>query len=350
MLTTTSYLHPHGQEQMKALRAIATLLIPFSLAARSTECGAMGTNEQIHTLDNVAANTRPSGPPIWEFTRGGKKILVLGALPYLPRNLMFDSAQIEHEIARSQALVSPPGLVVGDNISVFRGLTLWPGISKSKLNPEGKTLNEVLPPALYAKWQRAEGAHPESRPSERLRPLYAAFEMFKDATGQASLDPNPPAISLVNSAARRQGLDSVDARLRLPIADPKGTVNGFHIRPADDLQCFEQTLDGLDAFLAQASELGDAWATGDIGRLERWARDSSSVSFCWSKLTNQAIAKQQGITDLHQKIDERWMTEIRMTLATHDTVFTTMPLRELYGGDGLGAKLLRAGFTMTSPD
>lgn len=335
---------------MKVLRAIATLLVPFSLLAHSAACGATGTDEQIRTLNNVAASTRLSGPPIWEFTRDGKKILVLGTLTYLPRNLKFDSAQIEHEISRSQALVSPPGLVVGDNISFFRGLTLWPGIRKSKLNPEGKTLEEVLPPALYAKWQRAEGAHPESRPSERLRPLYAAFEVFKDATGEASLDPNPPAISLVNRAARRQGLDSVDARLRLPIANPKGTVNGFYIRPADDLQCFEQTLDGLNAFLMQASELGDAWATGDMGRLERWANDRSSVRFCWSKLTNQAIAKQQGITDLHQKIDERWMTEIRTTLATHDTVFTTMSLRELYEADGLGAKLLRAGFTMTSPD
>jgi hypothetical protein len=349
--TTAGHLHPNGQKLMKALVATLLLLAPVGLAARSTKHEGTESSERIRTLNNVAASTRLPGPPIWEFTRDGKKIVVLGTLSYLPRNVMFDSARIEQEISRSQALVSPPGLVVGDNISFFRGLTLWRGIRRSKLNPEGKTLNEVLPPALYTKWQKAEGAFPGiTSSSGRLRPIYAAFEVFESATGRAKLDANSPAISLVNSVARRQGLESVDARLRLPIANPKETVKGFDIPPADDIQCLEQTLDRLSTFIEQAPELGDAWATGDMGQLQHWANDSVSMSFCWSSLTNEAIAHQQGIIDLQEKVDERWMAETRKTLATHDTIFTTMSLRELFEADGLGAKLRGAGFEMVSPD
>ncbi len=336
---------------MNGLCAIAMLLVPLNLAAQSTEREAAGLGEQIHTLGNVAASTRPSGPPIWDFTRDGKKVLVLGTLSYLPRNVKFDAAQIDHGIALSQALVSPPGLVVGDNISFFRGLMLWPGIRKSKFNPGGQTLSDVLPPPLYETWQQAEGTHLGGDSSvDRLRPIYAAFEVFKASAEQADLYPDPPAISLVNSTARRYGLDSVDARFRLSIADPKATVSGFAIPSADDIRCLEQTLNELEVFLAQAPGLGDAWATGDMERLESWAANDARMRFCWSSLTNQAIARQQGIADLNQEIDERWLAEIEKTLATHDTIFTTMSLHELLKADGLGSKLRRAGFEMVSPD
>lgn len=334
---------------MKALQATLLLLITAGIVQPVQARGATQSSGQIHTLDSVKASAPPLGPPVWKFTRNGKKILVLGTISYLPRNLPLDFSQVTQEIAGAQAFVSAPGLVVGDNIGFFRGLFLWPGIRKNRLNEDGRTLRDVLPPALFSKWEHAESIYgPVS--SERLRPAYAAFELFDAAANRSKLDADPSAISLVRNTARKQGLEVIDARLRLPIWNPKQAVRDFRIASTDDVQCLRQTLDRLDDFLRQVKPLGDAWAAGDVGSLEAWANDRSSMAYCWSTLTNQAIARQQGISDLHQAVDDRWMQEIGKALASHDTVFTTMSLRELFEADGIGAKLRRIGFEMGAPN
>jgi len=335
---------------MKALQTTALLLLTAWLVPLHEARGATPSSGQVHTLENVAASVRPPGPPVWEFTRNGKKILVLGTISYLPRDMALDVAQIIQGITTAQAIVSPPGLVVGDNIGFFRGLMLWPGIRKNRLNSDGRTLRDVLSPTLYSKWERAESRYGPPSSSDRLHPAYAAFELFEAAAQQARLDPDPSTISLVRSTARKHGLEEFDARLHLPIDNPKQAVRDFRIAATDDVQCLQQTLERIDTFLKEAKPLGDAWATGDVGSLEMWANDRSSMEYCWSTLTNQEIARQQGIAELHEAIDDRWMEEMAKALASHDTVFTAMSLREMFEVDGIGAKLRRSGFDMGSPD
>ena len=331
---------------MRIARA-ATLLLLYNFAAHASDKPPTQP-EQIHTLETVSASTTASGPPMWEFTRGSKRIVVLGTMTYLPEGLSFDTAGIERHVAQSQVVVSSPGLVVGDNIGLFRGLTLWPGIRRNKFNDDNRTLSDVLPADVYREWEKARQAYSHTRTGgERLRPMYAAMELFEAVAKDAKLAPGTPSARIVADAASSHGIPTIDARFRLAIADPKAAVKQFHVSSADDVQCLKQTIDRLVTFVQESRNLGEAWSSGDQMRLEEWrAQDRPSLS-CWSALTNQAIARQEGFTDLQGQIHQSWNARLQQALEANDTIFTSLPLRELLDANGLSSSLRRAGFTMT---
>lgn len=330
---------------MTALRRVA--FFPIAIAIFASAPVVRPSQSVIHTLESVPARATPSGPPMWEFVRGRQRIVVVGTVGYLPRSLKFDWALIDRKIPHAEAVVSPPGLVVGDNIGIFRGLSLWSDIRKNKFNSGGRTLREVLPPSTYARWVEARHSHVgRGSSNERLRPMYAAMELFESATARSRLARDSPIASLVGDVARRQGLAVVDARFHMNISDPRTAAKRFDVPALDDIACLQQTIEHVGPFLTEAQEIGEAWSGGDMEALETWA-NRSPMRFCWSTLTNQAIARQQGIDDLQRSINEAWLHAILKAAGTANVVLTTLPIRDLLGTNGLSSALQQAGFTMT---
>ena len=329
-----------------------------SALALAMSTGAVAANQRtavpasspVRNLGTMVVSANQSGPAIWEFTRGRKKVWVLGTFPPLPEGLRFNSSEIEARIAQSDVVLGSPGLVVGANIGIFRGLTLWPSVHRTKFNPDKRLLQDVLSPATYAKWKAARSIFiGNDAGADRLRPMYAAYELFKVVVEQTQTSMDSAAGPDIERAAKKQNVQRVDARFRLAISEPKDAVKQFNVAGTDDVGCLEETLDRIVPFMQMSAIRGEAWASGDVSRLSELSRSGSEVNFCWARLTNQAIGVQQGFADIDRQVDAKWLEELRTALASHDTVFTTLAVKELVGSSGLAAALQRDGFQMTSP-
>ena len=158
-------------------------------AAQDGDDASAKTEEDTRTLEAIVVRGDQSGPSIWKFSRGNKVVWVLGTFQPLPKNTTFNPTQIEKRISESEIVLGPQGLVVGDNIGIFKGLTLWPSIRRNKFNADGKSLKDVLPPATYARWIQLKLKYlGNDRGVERLRPMYAASELFEAALEKTNLE------------------------------------------------------------------------------------------------------------------------------------------------------------------
>jgi hypothetical protein len=330
---------------MRLALTVCTFLLSCTASALATEARQTnGQSEEIRTLESIAAR-KSSGPPIFEFKSAQKTLIVLGTVPELPRSLEIDLSPLEHRVAKSEVVVSAPGLIVGDNISLLRGLTLWGGIRRNQRNSDGQVLQDVLPPNTYAAWTKVKAAYiGDESSTEHLRPMYAAYALYKGAVRSAGFRPNSDVWSAIENSARKSRIQVVDARLRLTVRNPGDAVNQFNVSQNDDVQCLDRTMSQLDQFAEQTRALGEAWVDGDVARISELLGTDGPMSYCWSRLTNQAIARQQGIPDLSKKIQDAWLSAIQNAFRDHDVVFTTLPVRDVLGDGELKGALQRSGF------
>ena len=56
-----------------------------------------------------------------------------------------------------------------------------------------------------------------------------------------------------------------------------------------------------------------------------------------------------GIKHLGDELFAKWLGEAEHALATYDTTFAVLPMRELVATDGLLAQLAARGYTVTAP-
>lgn len=302
------------------------------------------------TLEAVVVRADQSVPPIWKFSRGNKVIWVLGTFQPLPKGTKFNPSQIERRIAESEVVLGPQGLVVGDNIGIMKGLMLWPSIRRKKFNADGKQLKDVLPPATYSKWLLLKSKYlGGDRDVERLRPMYAANELFRAALKEANLDTENLVSPVVDNASKANNVPMVDSRLRLAVRDPKDAAKEFGVSTADDIRCLEQTMDRLDGYLHAGSALANSWAVGDLSQLSSESGAKASMSTCWARLTNEAIGRQQGVPDLYKQVNTKWIASLRNLLQKYDVLFTTLPVRDLLDSKGSVAAIRSEGFKMESP-
>jgi len=284
-------------------------------------------------------------PAIWELRKGNKTLWILGTLYPVPKGVDWDPAPIRIRVAVSQVVLGPMGMSVGENIGFVRGLFLLPALRRSRFNPDGRTLHDVLPPATYARWESARARFlPEADDVERFRPIYAAFELDNAAIARAGLEP-PRRKSIVEEAAKHYGVPIVDVRLKVRIDAPRKALKQFNASQLDDARCLEETLDRIDHDLVKMRERAEAWAAGDVERLrtlpvrEQWET-------CLTAFGSTDVARQHGVSNVPRQMEARWLAEARKALATHDRVFSTLPVSLLLRPDGLLGALRKDGYVV----
>lgn len=322
---------------MRIALLFSLLLLP--IVATSSEKPASAS----HLLPAVVVEARGATPPLVRYTRGGKVVWLLGGPGLLPKGASIDWSGAEARIAESDVLVGMRGLVLGENVGVFRALTLWPSIRRVRFNANDATLEDLLPPEAFAQWRVAQDRYlGGDRGNERLRPMYAAFELYRAALADTGLVEQDVA-SEVGRIARRHGVPMIDARARLSIAAPKKTVRAFDVPREADIRCLQDTLDRLDAYLPAARARGEAWLAGDFD-VASAPSGRDSLTPCWATLTNDTIARGEGVTDLDGFVRDAWRDRLHDAVAEHDVVFAMVPTRDLMEASGLVAALEQAGF------
>ena len=175
----------------------------------------------------VVAGVQP-GPGLWKVRQGDHLLYVLGTQSPLPKNITWRSDEVDQVLQLADEVLASPGISVGTDIGFFRGLTLLPSAMKASKNPDGQKLQDVLPPALYARWavlkQRYMG---RDGGIEKKRPLIAAFQLYSEALSDSGLREGGVINPVIDAVLKRRKMKRTPTVLNIKLDDPRAALVDF---------------------------------------------------------------------------------------------------------------------------
>ncbi|HKZ10696.1 MAG TPA: TraB/GumN family protein [Rhodanobacteraceae bacterium] len=335
----------------------ATLAPSPALAQTSATVGSTAvasaqpaSASSIVTLQAINVTGVVPGPGLWKVTRGDHVLWILGVVPTLPAGIEWRSNQVAQTIAASQTVLEPPGVKLKVDTNWFGKLFLLPSIYRAQRNPDGKTLHDVLPPDVYARWYYArERYFGDDYSIERYRPLLAAGKLMKKALKANGLHGDGEVTDIVAKLAKQHGVKTAKPDTTLEIKEPRQAVKAFAAAGPDGITCLRVVLDAVEHELPNFRARANAWATGDIETL-RTVPESAWRGTCQSAITGAGFAKSLGIDNLPRRIQETWLAAADGALAANMQTFAVLPMHDLLDPDGYLAALQARGYVITAPD
>jgi hypothetical protein len=327
---------------------IAGLFLSAAFAAHAQDAG---TNDGIRTEATVVVSGMQPGPGLWKVTKGDHVMWVLGTQAPLPKHMQWQSREVEDALAGSQEVIYQPTL--GISVATggfFRSLLLLPKLYGARRNPDGKTLREVLPADLYARWlplrERYLG---RGRGAEKMRPLFAAGELWDEALDANGLATDGIVSPVIKRAVKDHGLRETHPKKLLKITDPKALLAEVEHEQLDDGPCMAATVQWLEAGPDRIRLSADAWATGDLAALRALPAASHERACADAALLSPALRKRGG-QGLGEDLERTWLDEAERALADNRSTFALLPISNLLSVDGYLGKLAARGYEVTAPE
>ena len=321
-----------------------------SAAVHAQSAPAPASSVPITDLTTVAVSGVQPGPGLWKVSRGEHVLWVLGVMPAMPEHVQWRSQEVADVIAASQEVIEPPRVKLTADVGFFGKLLLLPSAYGARKNEDGRTLQEVLPPSLYARWQPLKAKYlGNDRGIERWRPFFAAMELRKQALKRQGLGSSGAIQHTIDALATQHGVKLTHTDYTLKIEHPRDAIKAFRRAAPGDITCFARTLDSIEHDLPAMTARANAWAVGDIATL-RAMPDSDYRDACVAALSNAGFAHELGISDVPARIEAVWLAAARHALATDTQSFALLPMPELLAPDGLLAKLQKEGYAVLAPD
>jgi hypothetical protein len=303
----------------------------------------------IRDMDAVVVSGVVYGPGMWKVRKGDRTLWVLGTLSPLPKRIDWVSRDVDAVLAQAQEVIWQPSLVVGADIGMFQGLLLAPKALGARKNPDGETLQDVVPAEMYARWALLKQKYVgRDRGIEKWRPMFAAMELFEEAMDDVGLVKGGIVGPVVERSIKRRRIPVTSPTVKITIDDPKQALNEFRQAKLDDLDCFGRTLDRLETDIGAMRERANAWAVGDIEAL-RALPYSDQNEACMQAAMQASAMRKRVARDLDAEIREAWMQAAEKALAKNTVTFSTLPMRELLKPDGYLARLQAKGYIVEAP-
>lgn len=307
-------------------------------------------SSSITTLGTVTVTGVLPGPGLWKVGRDGHVLWVLGVIPSLPAGMHWRSGEVERAIAGSQEVIEPPKVKLKLDTNFFGKLFLLPSALSARKNPDGKSLQDVLPPAMYARWSALKRQYLGNDDDiERWRPIFAALKLYREALKKNGLRSSGEVEDTVVALAKQHGIAPVSSDYTLTLREPRQAIRAFDAAGPDGIACFERTLDSIERDIPAMRARANAWATGDIDTLRKLP-DSRFEQVCTDAITGAGFARQLGIADLQQTVRAHWLSLARGALKTYPQSFAVLPMRDAMDAGGALAILRAQGYTVQSPE
>lgn len=344
--------------------AFAAALLPTALAAHAgappreaaPDAGAQATPVETapvpgeRQLDTIVVMGAQPGPGLWKVRKGEHVMYILGTQNPLPKRMEWDASTVERRVINAERLLLMPRVEIDADVGFFRRLALIPSLLKARRNPDGKTLQQMVPPEQYARWLPLKARYiGRDRDVEEWRPIFAAFELYQKAIEQQGMTQRGVAEDVVERAAKRAKVPIVQPEITLKIADPKKAVREFSRTVLADQDCFRMTLDRIEGDLQNMRARANAWAEGDVQRLRGLSNYRSQFKACADAFGSAEAARRIGIGDLQARVREAWLSEADKMLANHQTSFALLPVQFLIGEDNALGRLQARGYIIEEP-
>jgi len=328
----------HMRRQPTAARRIALLVL--GLAWLSGAAAQSGVAEPV-TIEEITVVGRYPGPPLWRVSSGERVLWIFGDLSPAPKGLDWDPRNAERVLDRADAVIGAPR-VSAMTLNPLRLFRLYRAARRLTRNPEGSTLADQMPAELYARYTALRMRHmPREDDDGELRPAMAALRLYRATLDDVGLNSDSNVGKTIARKMRRSQAEEAEVLLE---TEPETVLDDLSQVTAEaELACFASVMTSLETDLEGMKERANAWAVGDVDALQRFDYPDSQGN-CLAMLFSVS-----GLAAMRDELYGKWLGEAEHALATYDTSFSVLPMRELVAADGLLAQLAARGYTVTAP-
>ena len=313
------------------LRWLAVLLLGAAAPATSAD----------EPLDEVVVVGRYPGPPLWRVSNGANELWIFGTLSPIPKDMTWDSANVERVLGEAESLLLPPG-VSPKMPNPFKVFGLYRQARRLGRNAERAALVDVLPVDLYQRYAILRDRYIEKDGGlEEQRPAVVAFRLYAEALDATGLTSGEDIQEAIERIARRAHVERVDTEMKVT-ADAL-LEGAAELSPEAELECFATILSSVETDLAGQAARARAWATGDIAALR---------AFDYPDIRGDCLAFAASAEDLNQMIEDsaaQWLEAAERALAAQPRTFATLGIGDLVSPDGLLARLRERGYEVREP-
>ena len=289
------------------------------------------------------------GPGFWQASKGGNTVWILASIRPVPKGMEWETIKLERRLAESQALIGGPSVKLDSKLGFFAKIGLVPSLLKARKNPDGRTLQEILPPETYQRWlvmkQKYIG---NDKDIESWRPIFAAQELYEKAIRKARLSNEGIVWPEAKDLAKKADVPVTRPEITVDIGDPKKFIKEFNKRALSDVACFEKTLDSIERDVQFMAERGRLWAVGDIAGYRRIAQTDFSGA-CIDALVGSGIGQSAGLGDVQQRALTAWLQAVDAAAAKNRSTVAVVNIAELIKPGGMLDRLQARGYVITEP-
>ena len=269
-------------------------------------------------------------PVMWRLSQGESEVWVLGVLPVMPKDQVWNAKPLERVIAGARVVLTPPVATAGLG-SAFQILTQH-GL------PHGQTLDAQLTPELKARLDRGRAmAHVSPTAYAHDKPIWATLMLWTAYMRAARLSGAEPRATLERLARAHH----VPVR---PVASYKAgamVTNFLHLTPQEGGACLSSILTDIQAAEADARPAAQAWARGDL-KAVRAHYAEPSVRLCLEQATSYRALADRSVEDVEKALTA--------ALATPGKSVAIFPLGELLRRGGALDRLRAEGVKVEAPE
>ena len=298
-------------------------------------------------LQTVTVRGEQPGPRLWEIRKGDHVMWVIGTLSPLPKDAQWQWTKLEDALARSSELLEAPSAHLKMPPSLFSRLALQPA---AQLNPEGATLQSLLPPDMYARWEVLKHQYLGNDDAlEFKRPIVVAEQLYDKALTANGLSSEVDVPDMVEKLARRHGTRVIGVRYELVITHAPATATTMDQSQQQGIACLDETMGMVEHDLPKLTQRANAWATGDMNTLQQLMQNSHYEP-CVVAAINGDFEHQLNIPDLPQRIETTWITAAQEALTRNKRTVAILSMDQVMAPDGYIAKLKSLGYIVRTPD
>ena len=315
---------------------------------------------QPEVTDTVVVTGRLPGPPLWRVFNGERSLWIFGYVSPIPEDMQWESARVERVLANADAYLPPPDLeVTVSPLVALNPINLWRGVRLARRlsrNEDRKSLSDVLPPELYARYAALKARYfPRNDSLEALRPVIAGSQMTDLIQDEAGLGSAEDILKKIQRLPRRQRdlereATNVDVRIEggyRSLAD-RAEAMMASITPEQELGCFEWQVGRMETDLEAMKSRANSWALGYIDEFLDAPLRRGDEDPCFRLLL--ATSESDTIEDLLAQGQQRWLASAEKALQEHDSTFAVLHIRELLNEGGLLNQLKAKGYRVQEPD
>ena len=336
---------------MPVMRPLVLVLM-FCLAIPAASAQQIATPpaaEQAIELDTVTVHGSQPGPGLWQAQKNGHSVWILAIVSPLPDNMTWNSKLIRDILAESKEIIYQPSVGIDADIGFFKGVFLFNSLRKMDENPGGQTLQQVLPPALLARWLPLKARYLASDDKvERKRPMFAASELLKAVYKAQGLGGRQVVSSVLGEATKQYGIKVTSTSIKVKIEDPGKALKEFANEKLGDEGCLSNAMSLAEHNLPAIKARANAWARGDIARLRQLPISDINAN-CVQALMDAQVASSRGITNLPARFKDNWLRAMDAAVANNNTSLAVVSLDRLIGKEGWLDALRARGYEITEP-
>ncbi|WUR13713.1 TraB/GumN family protein [[Empedobacter] haloabium] len=333
------------------IRSITAVSLALSLAtawAQTEVPTAVAPEAQVEPEKILVVGQRP-GPGLWKVSKGDHVLWVFGTHWPLPKKMEWRSQQVETIIGQSQELLKEPGANL--DFGIVRSVLLMPFMIGIDKNPDGAVLRDKVPADVHERWLALRKKYlKDDEDYERLRPVFAAGELFDEAMKQNGMTNGGEVRKRIVKLAEKNKLKITSTAIDLAVDSPVKGIRDFKKAPMDDVPCFTATIARLETDLDGIRGRANAWAKGDIDAIRKLDYREHENACTAAFESNAVLSEKAGLGTMPQRLRAGWMAAAEKALANNQSTFALLPLHNLLGQKSYLADLQAKGYTVEQPE